>query len=1118
MYDLKTCAALLSASLSVAAFAQSASNQPKAPSAQPNQFASEGVVFERFETTMRMHADGTGERDVHLLIRIQSEGAAKQFSVLAFAYASASETANVKFVRVHKPDGTVVDTPAADAIDMASAVSREAPLYSDLKEKHIPVRSLSVGDTLEYEVDTVISKAESPGQFWGVSHFTPPGTLVVLAEVLTLEVPKGKYVQVWSPNHKPAITEHDGLTTYTWDVAQLVPAPKTNDQSDSAKATPPKDPDEDPDGRKLPSVAWTTFHNWAEVGDWYRGLAVERAQPNDAIRSRADEITKDAATPDDQVRAIYAFVSSHTRYVGIDFGVGRYQPHAAAEVLANQYGDCKDKDTLLEALLRAKGFTTAPALIGAGITPVPEVPTPAVFNHVITTVNLPAGMIWLDSTPEVAPYRYLSAPIRDQQALVVPPAGPATLQRTPAVAPYPFANKFEAVATLDAEGKVTSHMTASYRTDDELIVRALARNIAPAEWDKASQYVSSNTGFGGTTSNSSFAHVDDLSSPIVMTYDYTRHPFGDWDNRRIVPLFPALEFTALASDTVAPTTDIELGAPRTLNAITRIRLPEGYRTDLPDPVHVKTDFATFDKTYRFDGKEITIERNIVVLKTKLPKENWKKYQAFTKDISLDSEAWIQLIQPAPVALSALTPKPGEPAKPASAGTGSKTIIVQASPPVGEQKPSAEPLATEPPPDDASTQQLIQFAAKQFSSRDWSGTEATLDKIKAKDPKKEFLWSMYAGVALMQGKKDEAKADFKKEIANYPDNSMVIGQLTALENTTGEGDSARQRLQSYLKLHPGDLRLSQMLASFQTRAGDNEGALKTLQTAAEQNPDNRPLQWQISEALLKLDRKDEAAAAAKSVLDGADDPYLLNNAAYTLSETGLDLPYAEEVSRRSIAKLEEKSAAVATDEVNSNAFAEANTLIAAWDTLGWILFREEKFEEAMPWIKAAWRNALHPEVGDHLGRIYEAMGRKDEALAAYRLARASIEGNNATAETSKDINESIERLTPPGSKSTTVGATALQETRTYRFARPEGLTGWGTFRLQLDTTGVIGLQQMSGDQKLSGALPAIKALKFPELVPPQSKAHLLRSGVVSCSSTSDCELVLVPNSSLRTEQP
>ena len=58
-------------------------------------------------------------------------------------------------------------------------------------------------------------------------------------------------------------------------------------------------------------------------------------------------------------------------HVGIDLGVGRFQPHAASQVLSNQYGDCKDKDTLLEALLRAKGISVSPALVGAGITPVP---------------------------------------------------------------------------------------------------------------------------------------------------------------------------------------------------------------------------------------------------------------------------------------------------------------------------------------------------------------------------------------------------------------------------------------------------------------------------------------------------------------------------------------------------------------------------------------------------------------------------------------------------------------------------------------------------------------------------------------------------------------------------
>ncbi len=118
---------------------------------------------------------------------------------------------------------------------------------------------------------------------------------------------------------------------------------------------------------------------------WGIGIAIlrlERAQPNDALRARAAEIVKNAKTPEDQVRAIYTFVSTRTRYVGIDFGIGRYQPHLAAEVLANNYGDCKDKDTLLEALLRAKGFPTAPALIGVGVAPVEAVPSPAVFNHV----------------------------------------------------------------------------------------------------------------------------------------------------------------------------------------------------------------------------------------------------------------------------------------------------------------------------------------------------------------------------------------------------------------------------------------------------------------------------------------------------------------------------------------------------------------------------------------------------------------------------------------------------------------------------------------------------------------------------------------------------------------
>jgi tetratricopeptide (TPR) repeat protein len=1092
---------------------------PAAKTAAADAYRNEALVFERFETTYRMNADGTGERDLHVRLRVQSDGAAQQFGVLSFSYASASETPQIKFVRVYKADGSTVDTPASDAIDMSADVTREAPLYSDLKEKHLPVRSLSPGDTLEYEVDTPINKAEAPGEFWGADHFTPPGTLVVLAEVLTLDLPADKYVQVWSPNHKPTVTEHNGRRIYSWNVAQLVTAPRKTAEEASPPSAP-KDQDEDADGRRLPSVAWTTFHSWAEVGDWYRGLSLSQSQPTDSLRARAESLTSAAKTPEDQVRAIYEYVSGKTRYVGIDFGIGRYKPHAAAEVMADQYGDCKDKDTLLEALLRAKGFSTAPALIGAGIAPVPDVPSPAVFNHVITTVDLPGGRIWLDSTPLSAPYRYLSAVIRDQKALVVPASGPAQLIATPANAPYAFSGRFEAVGTLDAEGKLTAKMTATYHDDDEVAIRAAARTIAPADWDKASQYLSSAMGFGGTTSDTQFSNTNDPAVPMVLTYDYARHPFGDWDNKLIVPLFPALEFTPLDSQTTAPEDDIQLGAPRTLTAISRIQLPDGFRPDLPDPIHVKTDFATFDKTYRYEGNQIVAERDIVVLKNKLPKADWKQYQSFTKNISLNSEAWIRLLQAPKQIVTVMKPVPLRPGQTPShtiqADKGPVTVITLQPETPAVSASSAPPSADIPA--DASADDLMKFAMQRMVARDWGGTKEMLDKAREKNPAEENLWTSYGFIAEMEDRDyDLAKSDYRKELALHPANQMAVGSLAEVQQRSGDSVGARQTLDQYLDRHPGDLRLSLYLVSLETKAADYDAALKTLQKVADQNPDNRAIQLQISDTLIHLHRNDEAVAAARSALDGTDDPGLQNDAAYMLSEAGTDLALAEDTSRKSIARLEQESAGITTDQVNSSAFARANQLIASWDTLGWILFKEGKLDQARPLLDAAWRSSLRAEIGDHRGQLYEAMGQKDEAATAYGFAQTACNGNTPE-DVHAHITESVARLKSAGAKPRSeTGAQALQELRTYKITRPTGAGGWGTFRLEITTGGVIESQQMSGGQSIAGIKPTIDKMKFPELLPPGSRAHLLRSAVVSCSMGSNCEVVLVPDGGLQTEQ-
>ncbi len=615
---------------------------PSAAAPAPADYKDEALVFERWDTVIHMAADGTGDRNEHVVLRVQSEGAVRQFGVLAVAFASATAKGSVEHVQVRKPDGTVIQTPESDSMETTPDVTREAPLYSDLKQVQLPVRSLAAGDTLVYDLHTVYTQAEAPNQFWGAERFNMQG--VILARTFTLQVPSASYVQVWSPNYKATTTDARGTRTYLWTTSQLKPTPKPKDDGEEAEEI--KDPDEDTQGRKLPSLAWTTFHSWAEVGDWYRGLALKRTEPDSAIRERANALTADAKTPEDQVRALYSFVATKTRYVGIDLGIGRFQPHPAGDVLAHLYGDCKDKDTLLEALLHAKGFTTAPALIGAGITPVPDVPSPAVFNHVITTVTLPGtGDIWMDSTAEVAPFRLLTAPLRDQEALVIPATAPAALRKTPALPPYAFVSSFKADGTLADTGGLKAHMVATYRDDQELIIRALARNVAPAEWDKASQYVSNLTGFGGTTGNTRFPGANDYTTPATLTYDYTRKSYGDWDDLKIVPLSPALTLVNYATETKAPQHDIELGAPRTETVESRIKLPAGWRTDLPSAIHAKSKYATLDKTYHFTDGAVLTDRTLTVLQTKVPKADWKQYQQFCKDAGMDGESWIQLIRP-----------------------------------------------------------------------------------------------------------------------------------------------------------------------------------------------------------------------------------------------------------------------------------------------------------------------------------------------------------------------------------------------------------------------------------------------------------------------------------------
>jgi hypothetical protein len=95
-----------------------------------SRYAAEPTVVERLDTVYAMNADGTGWRQVTMVVRVQSESALKQLGVLLVPYQGSFEHVEISYARVRRPNGTVIETPVSTAIDMPDPVTREAPFIA----------------------------------------------------------------------------------------------------------------------------------------------------------------------------------------------------------------------------------------------------------------------------------------------------------------------------------------------------------------------------------------------------------------------------------------------------------------------------------------------------------------------------------------------------------------------------------------------------------------------------------------------------------------------------------------------------------------------------------------------------------------------------------------------------------------------------------------------------------------------------------------------------------------------------------------------------------------------------------------------------------------------------
>lgn len=147
-------------------------------------------------------------------------------------------------------------------------------------------------------------------------------------------------------------------------------------------------------------VQFSEYKDWDDVVKWGRTLFAPGHGPTPLLDKKAEEIRAASSDPEQQLLSALHFVQAEVRYFGTEVGLNSHKPEAPEKVLTQRFGDCKDKASLLVALLQRLDIQAAPVLVSTMFRRQVDavLPSPLAFDHVIARVELKGQTYWLDGT------------------------------------------------------------------------------------------------------------------------------------------------------------------------------------------------------------------------------------------------------------------------------------------------------------------------------------------------------------------------------------------------------------------------------------------------------------------------------------------------------------------------------------------------------------------------------------------------------------------------------------------------------------------------------------------------------------------------------------------------
>jgi transglutaminase-like putative cysteine protease len=558
-----------------------------------------GALLLLAKENIEITESNTLESDMHYLIKILNERGKEDFAESLIEYDSTFEKVDLVYARTIKPDGGVVYVGRRHIRDVSKYLN--FPLYSNARMMIISFPEVAIGSVLEYKVKIKRSQLVNKKDFflsYPIQSYEP-----VISAEFKVTIPKDKNLKFkflnqeyndFGANLNPAKEEKSQKRVYSWqfkNIPQVIPEPNM-----------PADVEINP------SVILSTFSDWQDVYSWWRDLAQDKIKADIPIKNAVKNLIKGKASDLDKARAIYNFCAKEIRYVAVEYGQAGYEPHSAADIFGNKYGDCKDQSILLVTMLREAGLKAYPVLIATkSYYNMNEDFPSGIFNHCIAALYFKDKKVFLDPTAETCSFGDLPLADQGRRVLVFKEDG-YSIEEIPLQIPE--------------HNLIRQKLTVKVNKDESMSAEKI--NFTLGVYDQRQRYwllytqpemirdalksVIQDVSIGAKLNDYNIDNLHDLNTPVTLSYSFQGPEyFTNAGNLRIMPQLASIDISITAKESRKYPIDFGLLDKR--ESYLEITLPKNFVVKyIPDNIKYDSPWFSFIQEYSYKDNKISFKQ------------------------------------------------------------------------------------------------------------------------------------------------------------------------------------------------------------------------------------------------------------------------------------------------------------------------------------------------------------------------------------------------------------------------------------------------------------------------------------------------------------------------------